>query len=440
MKKKLFLIAGLCLYVVLLSTSLNAVHLEQVSKRWSNKLVVDELGFMGYALYDLSIYAKGLYSSRSLKYKDPEPYRLFLSGRAKARKTAARSKERNNKATGKNFKNIIYLQLESVDRVLLGLNYKGSEVMPFLSYLAKHSIFFENAFDQTGAGRSVDGEFLSLTSQIPIPNHSVYTGSDLSEIPSLPKVLSENGYRSFSMHGYIPSFWNRKNNHLKLGYDETFFIEDLDASDIIGWGISDSSIVSQAVDKMSRLQQPFYAHIILLSNHFPYAYVKKKMGASPTDIVEDYFSSVRYVDKSIELLFKKLIEKNMLKETIVAVYSDHDSGITKKIYLQTGQRYIDYRTHDKIPMMIYNGGPGLRVKRPSGLQDLAPTILDQLGIEQPQTFIGAPAFMESDVFLPGNLRITGLKDGIPTIKDSEIDLSVLSRLAIAKPETLVKKP
>jgi len=440
MKKKLFLVAGLCLYVVLLSTSLNAVHLEQVSKRWSNKLVVDELGFTGYALYDLYFYAKGFYSSRSLKYKDPEPYRLFLSDRAKKRRTAAQIRGRNGKTAGKGLKNVIYLQLESVDSVLLGLNYKGSEVMPFLSYLAGHSIFFENAFDQTGAGRSVDGEFLSLTSQIPIPNHSVYTSSDLSEIPSLPKVLSAKGYRSFSMHGYIPGFWNRRNNHLKLGYDETYFIEDLDTSDIIGWGISDSSIVTQAVDKMSNLKQPFYAHIILLSNHFPYNYVKKKMGAPPTNIVEDYFSSVRYVDKSIELLFRKLIEKNMLKDTIVAVYSDHDSGITKKIYLQTGQKYIDYRTHDKIPMMVYNGGLSLRIKRPSGLQDLAPTILSQLGIDQPQTFIGAPADMESEVFLPGNLRITGLKNGTPTIKDSEIDLSVLSRLAIAKPKTLEMGP
>jgi len=436
MKQKRFAIIGLCLYVILFSTALTSVKFEEVQRRWTNKFVVKELGFIGYAIFDLTMYTKNLYTTFTFKYKDPKPYSLFLLDRAKTKKT----KRLRDNHSNKNLKNVIYLQLESVDDILLGLTHNDSIIMPFLSGLTKRSIHFKNAFDQTGAGRSVDGEFISLTSQMPIPNSSVYTSFDLSRIPSIPKVLAANGYHNFSVHGYIPTFWQRKSNHIRLGYDSTYFKEDLDTSDIIGWGVSDISVVEQAVDKMSQIKGPFFAHIILLTNHHPYNYVKKKNGIPLTNIVEDYFSSVSYVDTSIERLFKRLSEEDMLKDTIIAIYSDHDSGITKDIYLQQNLQYADDISHDKIPMMIYNDGYSQIIVRPSGLQDLAPTVLNLLGIEQPLTFLGAPASEDTDVFLLGNRRITAIKEGKPILEDSNIDLSTLSRFAISRPKSLMRQP
>jgi len=130
----------------------------------------------------------------------------------------------------------------------------------------------------------------------------------------------------------------------------------------------------------------------------------------------------------------------MLKDTIIAIYSDHDSGITKDIYLQQNLQYADDISHDKIPMMIYNDGYSQIIVRPSGLQDLAPTVLNLLGIEQPLTFLGAPASEDTDVFLLGNRRITAIKEGKPILEDSNIDLSTLSRFAISRPKSLMRQP
>jgi len=63
MKQKRFAIIGLCLYVILFSTALTSVKFEEVQRRWTNKFVVKELGFIGYAIFDLTMYTKNLYTT-----------------------------------------------------------------------------------------------------------------------------------------------------------------------------------------------------------------------------------------------------------------------------------------------------------------------------------------------------------------------------------------
>ncbi len=63
MKEKIFAIVGLCLYISLFSISLTSINFDAISSRWSNKLVVTELGFIGYALYDITTHIKTIYNA-----------------------------------------------------------------------------------------------------------------------------------------------------------------------------------------------------------------------------------------------------------------------------------------------------------------------------------------------------------------------------------------
>ncbi len=269
---------------------------------------------------------------------------------------------------------------------------------------------------------------------MPVANRSAYIDFDLSRLPSLPKTLAREGYTSFSIHGYEPGFWKRGINHQRLGFDKTFFYDDLDHSDEIGWGVSDISVVEQAVEKMASTEAPFFAHIILLSNHYPYTYVREMLGLPYKNIVEDYFISAGYVDGAIKRLFERLDEAGLIDDTIVAVYSDHDSGITSIIHDYAGLAY-EPLADDRIPLLIYGAGVRGSITDSSGLQDLSPTILYYLGIESPHTFVGLPNAGAS-VFMPGG-RVLALDDsGRVGLELAGLDVETITLLAISRPESL----
>ncbi len=110
-----------------------------VKGRWYNTMVVRELGFVGYGLYDLLVFVKTSYDSLTLGYKDARPYREFLEKRREltASDPASSSLSLNNSPVKKN---VIYLQLESIDGLLVSLEYKAPPVMPFLNSLKEQRL------------------------------------------------------------------------------------------------------------------------------------------------------------------------------------------------------------------------------------------------------------------------------------------------------------
>jgi len=431
-KKKGIIILVVLIWLAFLHNALGSGNRIILEKRRENDNVVREIGLAAYFLYDVGLYIKNRYDGAMIMSLDVSPYQSYLAARHSS----------HDSATPENIekrKNLVYLQMEGIDAVLLDLMYKGEPVMPFLSGLRDKSLFFENTFDQTGVGHTTDAELLVLTSQLPVPNQSTFTSYNLSNLPSLPKILREMGYFSFSIHGNTPACWDRRRNHVRLGFDTTYFPEDLDSSEKIGpWGMSDRSIVNQAVDKMALSAKPFFSHIILLTSHPPFDPVRAWRGLEYSNVIDDYFITAQYVDSAIELLFERLDEAELLDDSIIAIFSDHDSSITDDVYDYVGMKYVSYRAHDKVPLLIYGGGEPKRIGRPSGLQDLAPTVLTLLGIKIPHTFIGIPAQASGPggVLMIDNREITGIQDGRPDIEDVPIDLFTLTRLAIARPQDL----
>ena len=135
----------------------------------------------------------------------------------------------------------------------------------------------------------------------------------------------------------------------------------------------------------------------------------------------------------------------MADDTIVAVYSDHDSGATLELNEHLGREYTDERINERIPLIITGLGPetiGVRVRKPSGLQDLAPTVLTALNVPIPTAFVGIPAQSPiADVILNNGTRVRRLDDdGRPVVEalPDDLDIGTLTRLAIQRPDALVE--
>ena len=400
----------------------------KIRGRHMNSFLVYELGYFGYMAYDTIQAVSNLISSTDLLGDDLPEYQSFLKER--------NSESKSSLETGIRSKNVIYIQYESVDGISAEGTFRGKEIMPFFNELINEGLYFRNASDNTLHGRTTDGEFLALASLPPLRTAPVYTKFDLSSVPSLPRIFKEHGYRSLSIHGFEGRFWKRKRAHNSLGFDDSLFIDDLDTSETIGWGISDKSILQQAIDLIETLPEPFFLHIILLTNHHPYDHLRTKLGRGEQSIVEDYVDSVRYVDDSVRTFFESIRTSPRFERSIIALFGDHDSGITPK--LQQSFAYpSDAILSDTVPMLILGTDHSpQRFTKAAGVQDIPVIILRDLGISPPITFIGNPADSNAPNIHPG----AGYQFITTNLELSQtpaaIDLNKLTKLAVLHPEAL----
>ena len=111
---------------------------------------------------------------------------------------------------------------------------------------------------------------------------------------------------------------------------------------------------------------------------------------SPKEInrlIKLYDENISHVDKMIGSFLRMLDRNNMLSETIVIVTADHGQQFMEHGYY--GHRYFLYEELIRVPLII--AGPMLEsqvINQQVTLLDLAPTVLDLLGIDKPSSFSG----------------------------------------------------
>ncbi len=110
------------------------------------------------------------------------------------------------------------------------------------------------------------------------------------------------------------------------------------------------------------------------------------------ELIDFYDAGITYIDKMIGSLLRKLERRNILDNTFVIVTADHGQQFLEHGYHGHGDHGYDKCVYDElihVPLIIT--GPGIESKVISdqvSLLDLAPTILDMLGIGKPKAFLG----------------------------------------------------
>jgi len=116
----------------------------------------------------------------------------------------------------------------------------------------------------------------------------------------------------------------------------------------------------------------------------------KLAGLSPKELKEIialYDARVSYVDDMIDSLLRMLKQSSILNNTFVIITADHGQQFME--HGNYGHRFCLYDELIRVPLIIF--GPGLKsnvISQQISLLDLAPTILDILKLEKPNTFLG----------------------------------------------------
>jgi arylsulfatase A-like enzyme len=134
-----------------------------------------------------------------------------------------------------------------------------------------------------------------------------------------------------------------------------------------------------------------------------------------------YDGEIRFLDDELGRLLDRLAERGRLEGTLVVVTADHGESLDEHhYYLEHGR--LPYQSTARVPLLLVQEGrlpEGRVVREPVALIDLAPTILELLGIEPPAQMAGRslvpalrgealpprPVFMESGDFEPTQLTV-----------------------------------
>ena len=190
-------------------------------------------------------------------------------------KTRSSSNSHTNIFEGKN---LLVIHWESVQNFVVDLKINGEEVTPNLNKLINKSMYFDNFYTQVSVGTSSDTEFTFNTSLMPANYGTAFGNYSDKKYVSIPSMLKDKGYYTFSMHGNNGDFWNRRIMHKNLGYDDLYAKDTYNIDDVIGLGISDVSFFTQSVDKIKKIDsehENYYGTIITLTNHTPFSDIDK---------------------------------------------------------------------------------------------------------------------------------------------------------------------
>lgn len=418
------LVVGLIILGFFISM-LNSTDISRLGKQWNREFIVKRYGLYTYQANDI---VASIRPQISPLFGYDEKARAF-------REYYATEKPNNSKNKYTNIfkgKNVIVIHAESMQNFLIHTEFNGEEVTPTLNKLASEGLYFSNFYAQDSVGTSSDSEFTFNTSLMPTTSGTVFVNYFDREYVTIPKLLKEQGYYTFSMHGNNGSMWNRNVMHPNLGYDYFFnYKKDFEIDEKLGLGLTDQSFFRQAVPKIAKIQEEnknFYGLLIMLTNHTPfndkgkpysdfevdYKYEKVNEETGKTEIVSapylegtkmgNYMKSAHYADEALGEFITQLEESGLLDNTVLVIYGDHDAKLKKSEFVRfynyvpetdsllpkndpNYQKYDFYQEelNRKVPFIIWTKDQKYKkeVKTVMGMYDVLPTLGNMFGFSSP---------------------------------------------------------
>lgn len=297
-------------------------------------------------------------------------------------------------------KNLVLIQVEALQNFVINAEYNGQVITPNLNAFIKNdTVYFDRYYSNIGKGNTADAEFSTLNSLYPVIDRECYTLYTDNTYDGLPWLLRDKGYRTFAIHGYKGEFWNREAAYPGQGFEDFYSMEDLDASDIIGLGISDKSMFKQAVDIFKTQKQPFFSFVITLSSHHPFLIDPEDATLELKDEDVDtkfgaYLQTIHYMDEAFGQFIQDLKAAGLYDNTVIALYGDHHGlniGMDNNAEIMTNYlgRPYDYDEMLRVPMMIHVPGSGVTrtISTTGGQIDFLPTIANIMGIDIDQPYV-----------------------------------------------------
>lgn len=295
-------------------------------------------------------------------------------------------------------KNVLLIQAEALQSFVVGAEIEGAEITPNLNDLIGESWYAPAMITQIGRGNTSDAEFIANTSLLTRKKTPSSTAWGSKAVPSLPRALAEQGYRTQTMHANTVQFWNRDELYPALGFESYRDVQFFGTADVVGMGASDEVFFSKAVPVLEGLSdggEPFYAQLVTLSAHQPFKAAAARSDLPLPEELEGttlgrYLRAQNYADEQLGNAIERLKDDGLWDDTVVVVYGDHFALTPQKLgpaetpLLEefTGRQYTDAQQF-QVPLIVHLPGQvqPRRLDGAFGQVDIMPTIAELLGVD-----------------------------------------------------------
>jgi hypothetical protein len=351
--------------------------------------------------------------------------------------------------------NIILLGSDGLNADNLSVYGYYRDTTPRLKELAQTSLVAENAF--TNAANTAGSVLSIMTSKLPTETRVLYPPDILTgsySFQHLPGILNNLGYRTVEFG--VPFYIDAYNFNLQNGFDtvnnrsqnigkltdisrelglenEAYFLSRLASriSDRVLHiffiremqnpynlvtqpvpDLDDQTKIKQAMELFDQWQEPLFIHIHLLGTHGGYYSPRERVfSANESQIApwltDFYDDTLLGFDEYVGQVVDQLKAIGQYDNTILIIYTDHNK---------------EFKADKRIPLIIHFPGGEQAGEITTNVQnmDIAPTILDYLGIAQPN-------WMDGESLLHGGPAEQRLifSTGTTKIKPNEYDISFI---------------
>lgn len=279
--------------------------------------------------------------------------------------------------------NVLLVSLDTLRAKSVSAYGHDRKTTPFFDALAEEGALFENAMAQSTLTPVSN---MSMFSALYPHRHGVTDLSapaDAERVPTLPEQLRRAGYATGAIteDGLLQPALG-----FERGVDDYVENKSPDVGSTVG------QIERTFAESMRWMQAhrtlPFFLFVQTYQVHSPYTPPPPYRGAfgpldatGPTASVDRYEEEIRYTDDWLAKLWDSVRTMGLADRTVLIVTSDHGEEFGEHGALDHGAQLYDETLH--VPLLVRAPGivpPKLRVRAPVALIDLAPTLLDLLGL------------------------------------------------------------
>lgn len=288
-------------------------------------------------------------------------------------------------------RNVVLIVLESTGTRWLSLYGAAWNTTPHLAAEARHALVAESFYSHVGY------TFCSLMSL----GFSTYPGlpwcwrpcGEAPLPPTLAELLKPRGYATaFMSSGDLD--WEGMGYMMRgRGFDAILDQRDLPGPPLSSWGKPDRLLFESLlrwIDAPERAGRPFYVVCWTDQTHDPYQPSPNLRqfdffgGRGENPDLSRYLNVLREVDAGIGELFDGLRARGLADDTLVAITGDHGEAFGFPHDVR-GHGSALYEENVHVPLMLWSprlfGDGGRRTDAVASHVDLAPTLVDLLGVE-----------------------------------------------------------
>lgn len=292
--------------------------------------------------------------------------------------------------------NVLLVVMESMRASEMGAYGAEQSATPFLDSLAKNNViarkFYATSNYTVKSEHAINCSMLDFMIGAPVAKRGLPVRTQC-----LPERLYNEGYRTLWFHGNTKDFYSRAEYLPKVGFHEVYSRDELDTDGTmpsLGWGLTDSTVFDEALNKLESVDEPFYAEILTVSNHMPFdfdwdiefpEYLQRNM-----EMLDRYRRGMYYTDQAFRKFHENFQKSSLAANTILVVTGDHGIWTFSSDELSGLEKNEQFF---RVPLILQTPeGHNFEVDENTSHLDIAPTLSSLLGLAGPDAWMGRSLF------------------------------------------------